>query len=239
MSRAEEAGEGGLGGALPVTDRSSSLQLKERENKSGVQERGGGASIAGQAKSTGRNDYIHSGLYTTFTLTSLQSGTQLFKSIKMENPGEKLAEKKGIPEVPTQQQPQQQQHQQQQQSSSPSVIRFGTITVSRSSAPSVAEKLKPLPLASPPQQVVHPLHAPPLMTGDVEMGGNQLPLPQITGAFEETLDTTNSPIQVFNLTELNSRSPSPNTLQDSQELVIDSDIESISSQPSELQLQVG
>lgn len=232
MSRAEGAGEGGLGGALPVTDRSSSLQLKERENKSGGQEKGGGVNIGGQAKSTGRNDYIHSGLYTTFTLTSLQSGTQLFKSIKMENPGEKLAEKKGSPEVQTQQLPQQRH---QQQSSSPSVIRYGTITVSR---PSAVEKPKLPPLASPTQSVVHSPPGLSLMTGDVEMGGNQLPLPQMTGAFEENLATTNSPIQVFNLTELNSRSPSPNTLQDSQELVIDTDIESISSQPSELQLQV-
>ncbi|XP_012678013.2 ETS domain-containing protein Elk-4 isoform X2 [Clupea harengus] len=216
MSRAEGAGEGGLGGALPVTDRSSSCQLKENENNSVGLERCGGLGIGGQGKSTGRNDYIHSGLYTTFTLTSLQSGTQLFKSIKMENPGEKLAEKKGTPELHPQQPQQQQQQQQQQQSSSPSVIRFGTIPASRSSA----DKPIPSPLASP-------LQAPPPAAGYTEMTSSQLALSQ-TSSFEETMSTHS---QVFHLVGLQSRSPSPNTLQDStQELVIDSDIESISSQ---------
>ncbi|XP_041945778.1 ETS domain-containing protein Elk-4 [Alosa sapidissima] len=226
LSRAEGAGEGGLGGALPVMDRSPSGQLKEKENKSGVLERAGGAGAGGQGKTTGRNDYIHSGLYTTFTLTSLQSGTQLFKSIKMENPGEKLAEKKGAQEV--------QIYQPQQQSSSPSVIRFGTIPTSRSSASAAADKP---PLGSPTQTMVHSLQAPPLAAGDVDVTGSQMAMPQTTGAFEETL-ATSSQIPVFSLVGLNSRSPSPSALQDStQELVIDSDIESISSQPSEISLQ--
>ncbi|XP_062402332.1 ETS domain-containing protein Elk-4 [Sardina pilchardus] len=213
-SHAEGAGEGGLGGALPVMDRSPGGQLKEKESKSGALERAG-AVAAGQGKPAGRNDYIHSGLYTTFTLTSLQSGTQLFKSIKMENPGEKLAEKRGAQEV--------QAYQPQQQSSSPSVIRFGTIPTSRSSAFTAAAD-------RPTQTVVHSLHAPSLVAGNVDVTGSQLALHQMTGSFEDT--------PVFSLVELNSRSPSPNTLQDStQELVIDSDIESISSQPSEVPLQ--
>lgn len=45
-------------------------------------------------KPTNRNDYIHSGLYTSFTLHSLQNGRQLFKSIKMENPAFKMADRK-------------------------------------------------------------------------------------------------------------------------------------------------
>ncbi|XP_074019459.1 ETS domain-containing protein Elk-4 isoform X2 [Numenius arquata] len=47
------------------------------------------------AKSSSRNDYIHSGLYSSFTLNSLNSSSvKLFRSIKIENPAEKLAEKK-------------------------------------------------------------------------------------------------------------------------------------------------
>ncbi|XP_058525074.1 ETS domain-containing protein Elk-4 isoform X2 [Ochotona princeps] len=47
------------------------------------------------AKASSRNDYIHSGLYSSFTLNSLNSCTKrLSKSMKIENPAEKLAEKK-------------------------------------------------------------------------------------------------------------------------------------------------
>ncbi|XP_036198125.1 ETS domain-containing protein Elk-4 isoform X1 [Myotis myotis] len=47
------------------------------------------------AKASSRNDYIHSGLYSSFTLNSLNSSKRkLLKSIKIENPAEKLAEKK-------------------------------------------------------------------------------------------------------------------------------------------------
>ncbi|XP_060628888.2 ETS domain-containing protein Elk-4 [Anolis sagrei] len=54
------------------------------------------------AKSSSRNDYIHSGLYSSFTLNSLNSSScvKLFKPIKMENPIEKVAEKK-IPQEST------------------------------------------------------------------------------------------------------------------------------------------
>ncbi|XP_064129371.1 ETS domain-containing protein Elk-4 [Loxodonta africana] len=53
------------------------------------------------AKTSSRNDYIHSGLYSSFTLNSLNSSNmKLFKSIKIENPAEKLAEKKS-PQEPT------------------------------------------------------------------------------------------------------------------------------------------
>nr|XP_054504811.1 ETS domain-containing protein Elk-4 isoform X1 [Agelaius phoeniceus] len=61
------------------------------------------------AKSSSRNDYIHSGLYSSFTLNSLNSSSvKLFRSIKIENPAEKLTEKK--PQDPT-----------------PSVIKFVTV----------------------------------------------------------------------------------------------------------------
>ncbi|XP_073471896.1 ETS domain-containing protein Elk-4 isoform X2 [Aquarana catesbeiana] len=42
------------------------------------------------AKSSGRNDYIHSGLYTSFTLNSLNTaGVKLFRPAVVENPTEK------------------------------------------------------------------------------------------------------------------------------------------------------
>lgn len=250
LSRAEGAGEGdGLG--VPGSP-SGSLRDKENSNSGGAGclEKAGsvavlGAAAAAQAKATGRNDYIHSGLYTTFTLTSLQSGTQLFKSIKMENPGEKLmAEKKGTLELSqpqiqhTLQQQQQQPPQQQLQSSAPSVIRFGTIPGSRPPATGspVDTKPKPLPLASLTQSVVHPLQAL-TAAGNVEVALTQT----TTGSFEDTLVTAagSSSVPIFSLTGIHSGSSSPtNTVPDSsQELVIDSDIES-SSQTSDIQRQV-
>lgn len=53
------------------------------------------------AKPSNRNDYIHSGLYTSFTLHSLQNGRQLFKSIKMENPAVKKATTSQAPQPPS------------------------------------------------------------------------------------------------------------------------------------------
>ncbi|XP_004685610.1 PREDICTED: ETS domain-containing protein Elk-4 [Condylura cristata] len=54
------------------------------------------------AKSSSRNDYIHSGLYSSFTLNSLNSSTpKPFRSIKIENPAEKLAEKKSQEPTPS------------------------------------------------------------------------------------------------------------------------------------------
>lgn len=147
-----------------------------------------GSAAPSQTKSSSRNDYIHSGLYTSFTLTSLQSGTQLFKSIKMENPGEKMAEKKEAAQPP-------------------SVIKFGTSPPSR--AQSVAEK--PIPLSQPVQ-----------------------PSSQTSEAEEEQLTPT-TPLELNPATDT---APISIILQDSKELIIDTDVESVSSQPTELQLQV-
>ncbi|KAH0618883.1 hypothetical protein JD844_018407 [Phrynosoma platyrhinos] len=78
------------------------------------------------AKSSSRNDYIHSGLYSSFTLNSLNSSScvKLFKPIKMENPTEKVVEKKIL------------------QESTPSVIKFVTMS---------SKKPLPSPLASTTQ----------------------------------------------------------------------------------------
>ncbi|XP_043569230.1 ETS domain-containing protein Elk-3 isoform X2 [Chiloscyllium plagiosum] len=52
-------------------------------------------------RSPSRNDYIHSGLYTSFTINSLQNRSDFFKSIKMEKPEEKIARKPTSEEVRT------------------------------------------------------------------------------------------------------------------------------------------
>ncbi|XP_067913575.1 ETS domain-containing protein Elk-4-like [Heterodontus francisci] len=60
---------------------------KDKENHS--QEK-----AASSSKISSRNDYIRSGLYSSFTLNSLQTNPNIFKSIKIENPAEKLPEEK-------------------------------------------------------------------------------------------------------------------------------------------------
>ncbi|XP_010136431.1 PREDICTED: ETS domain-containing protein Elk-4 isoform X1 [Buceros rhinoceros silvestris] len=77
------------------------------------------------AKSSSRNDYIHSGLYSSFTLNSLNSSSvKLFRSIKIENPAEKLTEKKPA------------------QDPTPSVIKFVTMPSKKpSSVPLTLETL--------------------------------------------------------------------------------------------------
>lgn len=146
-----------------------------------------------QSKSSGRNDYIHSGLYTSFTLTSLQSGTQLFKSIKMENPGEKMAEKKEAMQPP-------------------SVIKFGT---------------------SPPTRKLTPPMQPPIQMSEAEQLTPTTPLEVNSGTEATPMNIILSGISP----SLGCSSPSPSTLAD-KELIIDTDGESVSSQPTELQLQV-
>ncbi|XP_009886523.1 PREDICTED: ETS domain-containing protein Elk-4 isoform X3 [Charadrius vociferus] len=100
------------------------------------------------AKSSSRNDYIHSGLYSSFTLNSLNSSSvKLFRSIKIENPAEKLTEKKPA------------------QDPTPSVIKFVTMPSKKpSSVPllTVPEAPAPLPNLStsftptPPMSSVSP-----------------------------------------------------------------------------------
>ncbi|XP_069766041.1 ETS domain-containing protein Elk-3 isoform X2 [Narcine bancroftii] len=49
-------------------------------------------------RSPSRNDYIHSGLYTSFTINSLQNRSDFFKSIKMEKPEERVVRRSAAPE---------------------------------------------------------------------------------------------------------------------------------------------
>ncbi|XP_029549999.1 ETS domain-containing protein Elk-4 [Salmo trutta] len=211
---ARPEGEGCAGGSLPLSERGDN---NSRDGEGG--DRGGGmtATQGSSTKPSNRNDYIHSGLYTSFTLTSLQNGRQLFKSIKMENPADKMADRKSNTQAqdPLSQQPM----------LSPSVIKFGTTP----------------PKRSPPVTIETP--NPPLCPsmGDVVMTHSVL-LPQAVCAFEQAKPMESSSLRIlnsFSLSELPTRSPSPSIVPDStQELVIDSDIESISSQPTETQIQV-
>ncbi|TTB41860.1 ETS domain-containing protein Elk-4 [Bagarius yarrelli] len=153
-------------------------------------------STAPQSKSSSRNDYIHSGLYTSFTLTSLQSGRQLFKSIKMENPGEKLAERKEGSKQPS------------------SVIKFGT--------------LSPTPPMQPPQPPIQ------MSESEEEQLAPTAPLEVSSGSDSAPINIILSGISP----SLGCSSPSPSLLSDPKELVIDTDVESVSSQPTDLQLQV-
>ncbi|XP_029430145.1 ETS domain-containing protein Elk-4 isoform X2 [Rhinatrema bivittatum] len=113
----------------------SSCGAKEQENS------GKERLPVSSPKSSGRNDYIHSGLYSSFTLNSLSSsGMKLFKSIKMENPAEKLAERRATLDQ------------------TPSVIKFGTAPSKKPAVPSAAASL---PTASEEETLVLP-KAPPM-----------------------------------------------------------------------------
>ncbi|XP_030213120.1 ETS domain-containing protein Elk-4 [Gadus morhua] len=220
---------------------------------------------SGAAKQSNRNDYIHSGLYTSFTLTSLQKGRQLFKSIKMADPAEKTGDRSsggpptpthanaappgpGPPSPPTS--PQQQQQQQQQPSVSPTVIRFGN-----------AQPKPAAPSDTPPPQVtaepgassnhtMYPLQAPPPRADDILAHSSALPS-QAVFYLEQLRPSehhhhhhhhhhTHPQQQHIGLSQLASRGTSPNRLPDSsQELVIDSDLESISSQSQEMKADSG
>lgn len=198
-----EGADGGSCGALALPDRPTHIP-GDKDGKA-APDRGGGT--PGQFKASNRNDYIHSGLYTSFTLNSLQSGTQLFKSIKIENPGENLVEKKVTQDSP---QP-------------PTVIKFGTIHQNRATTQSPSER--------PELQMA-------LMPTRTESETKHTGFSHVVCAFVETpsLETAAMGFPLSGMTR--SHSPSSSPMTDSQELVIDSEIESVSSQPSEIQLQV-
>ncbi|XP_023556925.1 ETS domain-containing protein Elk-4 isoform X2 [Octodon degus] len=78
------------------------LNYSEVSSTSKDVENGGKEKPQPGTKTSSHNDYIHSGLYSSFTLNSLNtSNKRLFKSIKMENPAEKLAEKKSQEPTPS------------------------------------------------------------------------------------------------------------------------------------------
>lgn len=195
-----------------------SLQEAELADRSRVAA-AAAAALGASSKQSNRNDYIHSGLYTSFHLNSLQNRPQLFKSIKMENPAEKM--EKRLLAVTSQ--GQESQPLQQQSPPLSSVIKFGN------SPP------KPAPL--PPQVATEPglmpnssdpLQAPPPRDEDAATHSSLQHQPVYS--FESSRQSE----PAFGLADMSSASASPNLVQDSsEELVILSDMEVNSSQPED------
>lgn len=215
-----EGGDVGARGIPPPLKRGdSSLQDGESGDRSKVG--GSTAALGSSTKQSHRNDYIHSGLYTSFTLNSLQNGRQLFKSIKIENPAEKMADKRGLTATA---QSQEQLPQPQQPTASPSVIKFGNTPPKPAPAAQVA--IEPTLMSNH----LDPLQAPPSRAEDISTHSS-LPS-QSVYSFEHIRPSE----QTFSLPDLTSASRSPSLVPDSsQELVIDSDIESGSSQAADAQ----
>ncbi|XP_029006081.1 ETS domain-containing protein Elk-4 [Betta splendens] len=213
-----DGGDVGAGPIPSVTRRDSMLQ--EGESGDRAKAGGGTAALGANSKQSNRNDYIHSGLYTSFTLNSLQNGRQLFKSIKMENPAEKIAEKRG-PAAPGLSQ--EASSQAPQPTVSPSVIKF------------VNTPPKPAP-APPPQAAMEPalinhldpLQPPSQRTEEINTHSSLPAQPMYSFEHIRTSETA------YSLADLPSTSPTSTLVPDSsQELVIDSDIES--SQPADVE----
>lgn len=114
----------------------------------------------------------------------------------------------------------------------PTVIKFGTMPQSRHTTPSVIGKPE-LPAQTAQAQLPAP----------AQPEAKQAAVSHVVCAFVEN-PTSENAMTGFPLSRIpsspltRSQSPSSSPMTDSQELVIDSEIESLSSQPSELQLQV-
>lgn len=215
-----EGGDVGAGGTTPLSKRGDD-PLQEGESGDRAKVGGVAASLASSTKQSNRNDYIHSGMYTSFTLNSLQNGRQLFKSIKIENPAEKMTDKRAVTAAS---QSQETLPQTQQPTVLPSVIKFGNTPQKPAPAPppqvSIEASLMPSPLDS--------LQATSHRAEDIHSS-----LPSQT---MYSFDHIRPSEPTFSLPDLTSTSPSPNLVPDSsQELVIDSDIESGSSQTTDAQ----
>ncbi|XP_019369531.1 PREDICTED: ETS domain-containing protein Elk-4 [Gavialis gangeticus] len=174
------------------------------------------------AKSSSRNDYIHSGLYSSFTLTSLNSSSvKLFRSIKIENSAEKLPEKKPA------------------QDATASVIKFVTMPSKKPlAAPLVSAPLMVSPAPTVPsistmsalptgtEEVLQPLET--LVLPKLTAPEAPAPLPNLTTSFTPT-----PPVSSISPTlQVPSSPPSP-PLSSNPDLDIDTDIESVASQQLE------
>lgn len=209
-----EGGDVGVGNIpLQAKKGESTLQEGESADHSKV---GGGSTT----KQSNRNDYIHSGLYTSFTLNSLQNGRQLFKSIKIENPAEKMAEKRSLTALT-----QEQLSQPQQPPCLSSVIKFGNPPQKPAPAPSSQVDIESTLMSNP----LDPLQVLPQRPEGISTHSS-LPS-QTVYSFEQVHQSE----PAFSLQDLTSTSPSPSLVLDSsQELVIDSDMES---QTTDVQVQ--
>ncbi|XP_013880034.1 ETS domain-containing protein Elk-4 [Austrofundulus limnaeus] len=214
-----DGGDVGAGGFTP-TSRKEDGALQEHESADRSKVGGGAAAVGAGTKQSNRNDYIHSGLYTSFHLNSLQNGRQLFKSIKIENP----AEKRG-PTAPTQSQDTPPQLQ--PPAALPSVIKFGNSPPKP--APTVLQVVLE-PSLTPSS--LDPLQAPPLRAEDIST--HSALQPHSVYSFEPTRPSE----PVFSLSDLSSASPSPNLLpESSQELSLHGDVETKGSEPTASQAQ--
>ncbi|CAM4684181.1 ETS domain-containing protein Elk-4 [Caretta caretta] len=162
------------------------------------------------AKSSSRNDYIHSGLYSSFTLNSLNSSSvKLFRSVKIENPAEKLMEKKPAQDL------------------TPSVIKFVTMPSKRPTVSPLASAtsiVSTLPTESEETLPTLETLVPPKLTPTEAPA----PLPNFTTTFTPT-----PPVSSISPTlEVPSTPPSP-PLSSNPDLDIDTDIESVASQQLE------
>ncbi|XP_041438902.1 ELK4, ETS transcription factor S homeolog isoform X6 [Xenopus laevis] len=118
-------------------------------------------------KSSGRNDYIHSGLYTSFTLNSLNTaGVKLFKTVQVENPGEK----KSVQESPL------------------SVIKFVTMPNKNPEPPPQVHSLPP----PPPDSHEKPRESPP----EIPVKSTISPLASSVSTVSEPTDTTSTAIEI-------------------------------------------
>lgn len=160
------------------------------------------------AKTSSRNDYIHSGLYSSFTLNSLNtSNKKLFKSIKIENPAEKLAEKKS-------------------QEPTPSVIKFVTTPSKKPPSEPVVIAVSTGPSVSPSSeetiQALETLVSPKLPSLETRISASTV-----------AVTFNSSPSVLSTVVPLNepARTPSPHL---SCNPDIDTDLESVASQPMEL-----
>ncbi|XP_072308107.1 ETS domain-containing protein Elk-4 [Eucyclogobius newberryi] len=184
------------------------------------------SALIASTKQSNRNDYIHSGLYTSFTLNSLQNGRQLFKSIKIENPGEKMSDKRGqstaSPSQDASSQPQP------QTPVLPSVIKFGNTPPKQLSGgpppPQVSIEMTLMPTQMDPLRIPLPRQE--------DMGVHSSVPQQSVYTYEQMRPAEHQ----FNIPDLSATSPSPNlVVESSQELVIDSDMDSGSSQQADSQ----
>uniref|UniRef100_A0A8C0T0L7 ETS domain-containing protein n=1 Tax=Canis lupus familiaris TaxID=9615 RepID=A0A8C0T0L7_CANLF len=159
------------------------------------------------ARASSRNDYIHSGLYSSFTLNSLNSSNKkLFKPIKIESPAEKLAEKKPPPE-PT-----------------PSVIRFVTTPSKKLPGEPLAAATSLGPSISPSSeetlQALETLASPKLPSLEAPASAAS-----VTAAFAAPPISSVPPLPEPPRTPTPPLSPNPE---------VDTDIDSVASQPMEL-----
>lgn len=219
-----EGGDVGAAGVPPLSKRGDGTP-QEGESADRGKVGGGTAALGSGAKQSNRNDYIHSGLYTSFTLNSLQNGKQLFKSIKIENPAERMADRRGLAAAASQEQT----PQPPQPTALPSVIKFGNIPPKPAAAAPPLVDVEPTALLP---DHLDPLQAPAQRPED---GGAHSSLPPQSVYSCEHIRPSEP---AFNLQGLTSTSPSQSPAPDSsKELVIDSDIESGSSQPTDTQVQ--